>query len=334
MQKKLAKNIKATVILCVLNKTETIERCVDSLLALGGGFVGEILIVDGGSKDGSWEKLQKYKNNSVIRLLEKGGGYSKQLNYAIGLAKYKYIALTDADCVVDKNWLKELVKGFEESGVVATAGYCGTPIDVSKLQRAIGVELESRFKVFPEYLQRAPTMSLCVESKIAKKLLFDETIKVGVETDFGYRLNKLGKIKYMPNSIVWHYHRASWKSYFKQQWNTARGAFWVYIKHPDKVTGDHITTPQMMLEPLLMGLIIVTPILSFLSLSARWLFWGALVSFMFLAYLRIDGIKEKQGVEKQLWGIILVRNLAFVIGTLESVYWLVTQKEKQQKFKL
>ena len=59
-------------------------------------------------------------------------------------------------------------------------------------------------------------MNLCLETETARKVKFDEEQKVAVETDFGFRLTKLGKIKYCPKALVWHYHRASLKNYFRQ----------------------------------------------------------------------------------------------------------------------
>ncbi|MCM8775763.1 MAG: hypothetical protein NC930_05375, partial [Candidatus Omnitrophica bacterium] len=55
-----------------------------------------------------------------------------------------------------------------------------------------------------EYISRAPDMNLCVRSKYAKKVRFDERFIWAWETDFGYRLTRLGKMKYVPDAIVYH----------------------------------------------------------------------------------------------------------------------------------
>lgn len=322
-----------TIIVCVLNKEETISNCLESLLSLAGKYSLEVLVIDGFSQDKSFGILKKYKKRGV-QISQIRGGYSAQLNFGINQAKGGYVLFTDADCIVDKNWLKELVEGFKEKGIVATAGYCGTPKKVDLLQRVIGIELESRFKKFPQYLQRAPTMNLCVKAKIAKRLLFDETIKVGVETDFGYRLNKIGKIKYVPRAIVWHHHRATWKSYFKQQLNTARGAFWVYLKYPKKIKGDHISTPTMMFQVILMGLFFVLFAIGFIAKTSFYLACIILLVFLMTIINDILKIKPKIKYIPPLILLYLVRNIAFVIGSTESLVLYLLKKQKKQKFKL
>jgi GT2 family glycosyltransferase len=73
----------------------------------------EIIIVDNNSQDRSKELIQqlqkKYKNiKSVFQ--DKNLGFSKGNNIGISYAKGQYVVLLNNDCIVDKNWLKELVK--------------------------------------------------------------------------------------------------------------------------------------------------------------------------------------------------------------------------------
>jgi len=71
----------------------------------------EILVPDNNSKDKSKKILnQLAKKHSQINLLflDKNYGFAGGNNRAISLAKGKYIVLLNNDCVVDKNWLKNL----------------------------------------------------------------------------------------------------------------------------------------------------------------------------------------------------------------------------------
>ncbi len=73
----------------------------------------EIIVVDNNSKDKSREILSKmakdHKNIKLINL-DKNLGFSKGNNIGIKSAKGEYVALLNNDCVVEKNWLKQLVK--------------------------------------------------------------------------------------------------------------------------------------------------------------------------------------------------------------------------------
>lgn len=86
----------------------------------------EIVIVDGGSKDGTWEFLQKYKPNqpySLRVIQEIGCNVARGRNLAIAKAKYDIIVSTDIGCTWENQWLEDLVKPlFADSKLEAVMG--------------------------------------------------------------------------------------------------------------------------------------------------------------------------------------------------------------------
>lgn len=69
----------------------------------------EVVIVDGGSTDGTWEWLQTISAAKLVVKQERGN-IAHGRNVAIRQAKGTIVAVTDAGCVYAKNWLEELVK--------------------------------------------------------------------------------------------------------------------------------------------------------------------------------------------------------------------------------
>lgn len=72
----------------------------------------EIIVVDNGSKDKSTKILRKLSFKFInLRLIlsEKNLGFSKGNNLGIKKAKGEFVALLNNDCIVEKNWLKELI---------------------------------------------------------------------------------------------------------------------------------------------------------------------------------------------------------------------------------
>lgn len=305
-----------TILVAVLDKSKTIKDCVESLLRLVSP-PARIIVVDGYSIDGTYEILKKYEGR--IDLYQYPKNLSATFNWALDKIETEYVTFTDGDCVVSPDWLTELLKGFEEENVVATAGYCGTPKSPSLLQRMIGLELESRFIKFPKYLCRAPTMNLCVKTEAAKKVRFDEKQMVGVEVDFGWRLSKLGKIVYQPEAKVLHYHRATLKNYFKQQKNQAKCGVRLLSKHGRRALGDHITTPSMTIQ---IPLFFLSLVFLFFSLFNR-----IFILIFFLSILILFGIYLKTTIEinppKKLYlpflGLFFFRTLAWAVGVSEGI---------------
>ncbi len=307
-----------TILVAVFNKKETIRKCIESLLKLNYP-VSKILVLDGGSKDGTYEILKEYKGK--IDLFQFPIGHSERMNWALDHTQTEYLAMTDADCVVDPNWLTKLIKCFDgEENVIAAAGYCGTPKDLSMLQTLIGLELENRFKKFPRYLYRAPTMNLCLKTDIARRVRFDEKQKVAIETDFGFRLTKLGKMIYTPEAKVWHYHRSTLKDYFNQQKEYAKWGLRLLFKHRGRALSDPITTFGMTIQiPLFIFLVLFL----IASLFNQLFLYPALISFLFLFFIYVrDAIEIKPPLSyyPAFLALFLFRTTAWISGLIQGVF--------------
>lgn len=76
----------------------------------------EIVIVDGGSKDGTWEFLERYGKEGKLKLypyLKPGCNVAQGRNLAIEKAQFELIASTDIGCEWDPEWLEELITPLE-----------------------------------------------------------------------------------------------------------------------------------------------------------------------------------------------------------------------------
>lgn len=77
----------------------------------------EIVIVDGGSTDGTWEFLQNYQPNkpySLRVIQDVGCNVARGRNLAIAQAQHNIIVSTDIGCAWEPQWLEELAKPLLE----------------------------------------------------------------------------------------------------------------------------------------------------------------------------------------------------------------------------
>jgi GT2 family glycosyltransferase len=317
----MEKQPSVTVIVTVKNSRDTIENCVKSLLSLRYKNC-KIYVTDAFSDDGTWEELEKIQEKypKKIRLERIKGNIGKTHNHMIENCNTEFIAMTDADCVVDKNWLKNLTSGFSSKEVIATAGYCSTPRDVNMLQKLIGIELEDRFKHFPKFICRAPTMNICLRSNIAKKIKFDERFGVAQETDWGYRLTKFGKMVYIPSAIIWHYHRPTLKNFFKQQYSYGKFMPLLYLKHMGKSAGDHISKPTMILQEFIFLFASLFLILSlFNSIFTKLSITSFILLFILFFFEAIRLGKSISGI-LSFFFLFFFRTIAWTIGLIVGIF--------------
>jgi glycosyltransferase involved in cell wall biosynthesis len=104
------------------------ERCsIDSWLAgicEQSRIPDELIVVDGGSDDGTWEILESWSFpcNVVIRQAN-GASISAGRNLALSLATGDIVAITDAGTVADRHWLSRLVSAFDDANVDVASGF-------------------------------------------------------------------------------------------------------------------------------------------------------------------------------------------------------------------
>lgn len=98
-----------SVIIPVYNTANFVEKCL--LSVINQSFTDfEIVMVDDGSTDNSWEVLKKYANDERITLLQKkNGGLSDARNFGLQKATGNYFAFVDSDDWVEKDFLATMI---------------------------------------------------------------------------------------------------------------------------------------------------------------------------------------------------------------------------------
>ncbi len=105
-------NLNCSIVVPTFNHLTYLKKCLASLLNLNYKNY-EIIIVNDASTDKTQEYLETIYNPKIsIVHHSKNLGIAQTRNSGIKKAQYKIIAFTDADCVVDKNWLNNLLYKF------------------------------------------------------------------------------------------------------------------------------------------------------------------------------------------------------------------------------
>lgn len=141
INEKRAKNIIISIIIPAYNEERVLEDCLSSIIEVDFPKTQyEIIVVNDGSTDRTFEIANSYrtKSNNIIVLSKTNGGKASAQNYGIRVARGKYILVTDADAVVNKDWISRMVEHLERNDIVIGACYAKMPGNwLEKVQNAL-----------------------------------------------------------------------------------------------------------------------------------------------------------------------------------------------------
>lgn len=222
-------NEMISVIVPAYNAGRTIVRCAESLMGLDYPNY-EVIVVNDGSTDNTLALVKEFEKSGVFTVIDqKNSGPSASRNKAIALAKGEYIAFTDSDCIVEKNWLTELMKGFNASNPYLIMGVGGdqqSPADETEFGR----DLSGFFRnigMVADYVkdpsgktaitetEHNPTCNVVYRKEVFGKVgLFNENLWPGEDVELDYKIRRNGfKLMFNPSAVVYHYRPENIKQY-------------------------------------------------------------------------------------------------------------------------
>jgi len=221
-------NIKATLICTLKNERLNLKEFIDSLLGQSR-VPDEIIIVDGGSIDGTIEIINKYINNEnpIKLIIKKGANISQGRNIAIKNAKYDIIVSTDAGCKLDINWFKNITRPFQESKNIDVVSGWYEPDARSRLEYCIADLYFPKLNIITKNTDSflPSSRSVAFKKSCWKKVGgYPEWLYTAEDTLFDLNLKKAGfKFYFAKDAIVYWRVRDSFKAFLKQQFLYAKG---------------------------------------------------------------------------------------------------------------
>jgi GT2 family glycosyltransferase len=227
-----------SVIVPVRNGGSTLGDCLTSLLR--SEFPAErreILVVDNGSTDRTVEVASAFPVRVVS---EPRRGRSHARNRGIKEARAELIAFTDADCVVARRWLAELLIPFAEDGAAAAAGRTlafpprTAPERYEARRRAARSEWPAHHAV-PYFQFENAAVRREVFERVGD---FDPRFDGGAEDiDLAWRFFQAGyELSRVPNAIVLSRHRTSVRELFRRHVGYGHGQASLLRKHPNLIS--------------------------------------------------------------------------------------------------
>jgi cellulose synthase/poly-beta-1,6-N-acetylglucosamine synthase-like glycosyltransferase len=305
---------KVSVIIPAYNEEKVIANTIEALLETKYPKK-EIIFVDDGSKDNTLRIATRYKDR--IKVLHKeNGGKATALNYGIQYSTGEIIVIVDADTIIGRQSLKEIVKGFEvDEHVAAVAGNIKVRNATNWITRCqaleyiTGIQIVRRaFDVFgsitivPGALGAFKKSYLMEAGAYGKDTIvedFDQTIKLLKAGLITQGSSKATAYTEAPNTI---------RDFIAQRKRWYRGNMQVLKRHSDGLTNPRYGYLQKLSLPYLFIGMVITPIIGFTAtanailgviLGDGWYVLQVMLIFTTVHYLmtslalRIDGEDQK-----------------------------------------
>jgi hypothetical protein len=182
----------------------------------------EVVIVDGGSTDGTAEAYERGEGVSV--LAEPGANISRGRNVAVAAATHEVIAATDADCELDPRWLEAIAAPIEAGADVSMGWY--EPVLATAFERcmaAVNLPLDAS-EVDPAVFNPSARSVAFRRNALDAAGGYPEWLAIGEDMWVDQRWRELGMdMRFAPDAIVRWRLRGDLASTWRQYFRYARG---------------------------------------------------------------------------------------------------------------
>ena len=220
------KNYKVSVIIPAYNAASSIRACLESL-KMQETSAYEVIVVNDASVDNTAEIVR----TMGVRLIDRknnGGAGAARAEGATN-ATGDILAFTDSDCIVPRDWIRQIIEAFESEselggigGVYKITGAIKSSVDLLCFFEEEYIQAVNRREVYsahPPGGNMAYLKKLWDEGRSGLELKLFQGIASGEDTLISNELRKLKKIKLIPSLHVEHSLPNNAKSYFLRHIN-------------------------------------------------------------------------------------------------------------------
>lgn len=227
MTSPLSYGTPVSIVIPTLNERGRIHDCIASLLAQDYPEIDEILVVDGGSTDGTTAIATRL--DPRVRVVDNPGvTAASAMNLGMATARNDLIVRIDAHSLYESDYVSASVKAFDNSGAAMVGGPM-RPVGATAFGRAVAAVTTSPFGIGPgrfHYADEACDVDTVYLGTFDRRVILaaggydDRELQWAAEDqELNFRLRKAGhRIHLDPAIRSWYLPRSTpralWRQYF------------------------------------------------------------------------------------------------------------------------
>ncbi|GFP30888.1 hypothetical protein HKBW3S44_01023 [Candidatus Hakubella thermalkaliphila] len=216
---------KVSLVTTILNEEKTLPEFIDSLLAQTRR-PEEVIVVDGGSKDRTFEILKSYADRvgNLTVIQSRGANISRGRNLAIAEATSDLIVVTDVGCQLHPRWLEAISRPLQEGSAQVVAGL-SQPDARSFLEKCLAAVNVPLVEEIEEETFMPSSRCIAFRKRVWEEVGgYPEWLDIGEDMNFNFKLKRMGySIQLVREAVVYWRMRETLREIFRQFFGYARG---------------------------------------------------------------------------------------------------------------
>ena len=327
-------SVTITVGIIARNEGNNISKTLKSILNQRFDQGYEIIVVDGNSEDNTREIAKEVLVRSGVKhkvLNEADFGFhghcfARNLVIDNSDPNSKYIAFTDADCIVDKNWLLTLYNAINETNktIVGAGGPRLIAETKDKKELVINALLTSFLasggnpafsKRNVKYVKSIANYNAIYKKEILSRFRYDDQLIMSDDNELNFRFRKAGyHFINVPDARVWHHETSSITEFARNMFRYGVNITNTVKKHRSMVT---INVPLTMI--FILYLILLLPLYYFLG---SLVFIPLLLYTLFALAVFIEvSLKTSTIYSFMVFVLLPIQHISYGLGAFRNLFY-------------